>query len=180
MERLLQRGLTGVRMITSDDHAGLRAARKAVFGGVPWQRCQFHIQQNALAYVPRDAMKPEVTRDIKAILNAPDMHYALEALKQSVTKYKSIAPRLAAWMETAIPESLTVMQLPEGLRKRLRTSNGIERINQELRRRFKVIGSFVNDESCLRLASAILMEISDEWQLGKTYLNLREETTDRP
>lgn len=65
-------------------------------------------------------------------------------------------------------------------RKRLRTSNGIERINQELRRRFKVIGSFVNDASCLRLASAILMEISDEWQLGKTYLNLREETTDRP
>ena len=180
MERLLQRGLTGVRMITSDDHAGLRAARKAVFGGVPWQRCQFHIQQNALAYVPRDAMKPEVTRDIKAILNAPDMHYALEALKINVTKYKSIAPRLAAWMETAIPESLTVMQLPEALRKRLRTSNGIERINQELRRRFKVIGSFVNDASCLRLASAILMEISDEWQIGKTYLNLREETTDCP
>jgi len=179
MERLLQRGLTGVRMITSDDHAGLRAARKAVFGGVPWQRCQFHIQQNALAYVPRDAMKAEVTQDIKAILNAPDMHYALEALKQSITKYKSIAPKLAAWMETAIPESLTVMQLPEGLRKRLRTSNGIERINQELRRRFKVIGSFVNDASCLRLASAILMEISDEWQLGKTYLNLREETIDR-
>jgi transposase-like protein len=108
------------------------------------------------------------------------MHYALEALKQNVTKYKSIAPKLAAWMETAIPESLTVMQLPEGLRKRLRTSNGIERINQELRRRFKVIGSFVNDASCLRLASAILMEISDEWQLGKTYLNLREESTDRP
>jgi transposase-like protein len=72
------------------------------------------------------------------------------------------------------------MQLPEGLRKRLRTSNGIERINQELRRRFKVIGSFVNDASCLRLASAILMEISDEWHFGKTYLNLREETTDRP
>ena len=124
-------------------------------------------------------MKAEVTRDIKAILNAPDMHYALEALKQNVTKYKSIAPKLAAWME-AIPESLTVIQLPEGLRKRLRTSNGIERINQELQRRFKVIGSFVNDASCLRLASAILMEISDEWQLGKTYLNLREETTDRP
>ena len=83
-------------------------------------------------------------------------------------------------METTIPESLTVIQLLERLRKRLRTSNGIERINQELRRRFKVIGSFVNDASCLRLASAILMEISDEWQLGKTYLNLREETTDRP
>ena len=155
MERLLQRALAGVRIITSDDHAGLKAARKAVFGGVSWKHCQFHIQLNALAYVPGDAMKPEVTRDIKAILIAPDMLYALEALKQSVTKYKSIAQKLVAWMETAIPESLTVMQLPEGLRKRLRTSNGIERINQELRRRFKVIGSFVNDASCLRLASAI-------------------------
>jgi putative transposase len=88
MERLLQRGLTGVRMITRDDHAGLRAARKAVFGGVPWQRCQFHIQQNAPAYVPRDAMKADVTRDTKAILNAPDLHYALEALMQNVTKHK--------------------------------------------------------------------------------------------
>lgn len=180
MERLLQRGLTGVRMIASENHAGLRAARKAVFGGVPWQRCQIYILQNALAYVPRDAMKPKVTQDIKAILNAPDKHYALEALMQIVTKYKSIAPKLAAWMEAAIPESLTVMLLPEGLRKRLRTSNGIERINQEPRRRFKVIGSFVNDASCLRLAAAILMETSDEWQLGKTYLNLREETTDGP
>jgi transposase-like protein len=72
------------------------------------------------------------------------------------------------------------MQLPEGLRKRLRTSNGIERINQELRRRFKVIGSFVNDASCLPLAFAILIEISSEWQLGETYLNLREETTVSP
>ena len=108
------------------------------------------------------------------------MYYALEALKQIVMKVKSTAPKLAAWMETAIPKSLTVMQLPETLRKRLRASNGLERINQEFRRRFKVIGPFVNDASCLRLASAILMEISDEWQIGKTTLNLKEETTDRP
>ena len=116
-----------------------------------------------LATVPRDAMKPEGTRDIKAILSAPDIDYALEALKQNVTKVKSIAPKLATWIETAIPECLTVMQLAEGLRKRLRTSHGLERINEELQRRFKVIGSFVNDVSGLRLASAILMEISDEW-----------------
>ena len=117
-------------------------------------------------------MNREVTRDIRTILNAPDIHYVLEVLKQSVTKLKSSVRKLAAWMETEVPESLTVMPLSEPLRKRLPTSNGIERINQELRRRFKVIGSFVNDASCLRLASAILMEIRDEWQLGKTTLNL--------
>ncbi len=109
MELLVQRGLTGVRMITSDDHVGLRAAQKAIFGGVPWQRCQFHIKQNALAYVPKDAMKGEVTREIRTILNSPEIHFAHEALKQSLRKYKSTAPKLAAWMETTIPVSITVM-----------------------------------------------------------------------
>ena len=179
MEQLLQRSLTGVRMMTSDDHAGLSAARKAVFGGGPWQQCPFYIQQNALATVPRDSMKKEGTRDSNAILNAPARHYPLKALKQNGSKVKPISPKLAVWLESALPESLKAMQLPEGLRKRLRTSNGLECINQELQRRFKVIGSFINDVSCLRLASAILMKISDEWQLGKTYLNLREETTER-
>ena len=175
MEELLQRGLTGVRMISSDDHAGLRAARKAVFGGVPWQRCQFHLQQNATAYVPKVEMRMEVTRDIRVILDAAHHNNALEALRLTIAKYGTTAPKLARWMETAIPESLTVMQLPVEIRKRLRTTNGLERTNQEIRRRFKTIGSFVNEASCLRLASAILMEISDEWQFGKAYINIKEE-----
>lgn len=125
-------------------------------------------------------MKAEGTQEIKAILNAPGMHYAPEALKQNGAKVDSIAPKLASRIETAIPESLTVMLLPSVLRKRLRIFNGIERINQELRRRFNVIGSFGNDARCLQLASAILMEVSDGWQLGKTTLNLRDETADHP
>ena len=108
------------------------------------------------------------------------MHYALEALKQSGSKVRSIAPKFAAWMETAKPESLTVLHLPKELRKALRVSTGPERINQELRRRFKVIGSFVNDASCMRLASAILKGISDEWQLRKTTKNPGNETAGIP
>ena len=155
-------------MMTSDDLAGLHVARKAIFSGIPSLRCPFHIQQNALAYVPRDAMKAEITRDIRTIINARDLHYALETLKQNDAKVKSIAPKLAAWMETAILESLILLKLMVGIRNWLRTSNGIKRINQELRRPLKVIGSFVNDASCLRLASPILMEICGERQLGKT------------
>ena len=90
-----------------------------------------------------------------------------------------MAPKRTAWMETALAESLTVMQLREGLRKRLRPFNGIERINEERQRPVNVISYFHNNASCPRLASAILMEFSDVWQPGKTTLNRREETIDR-
>ena len=92
----------------------------------------------------------------------------------TIAKDEITAPKLAKWMETAIPEALTVMHLPAEMRKRLRTTNGLERTNQEIRRRFKTIGSFVNEARCLRLASTILMEIRDEWQLGEAYINTKE------
>ena len=98
--------------------------QKAVFACVPWQRCSFDIQQNALVTIPRDAMKAEGTRDISAIPNAGKMYYALEGIKVNVAKVKSIAPKRSAWLETALAESLTVMELPGVLRYRLRTSNG--------------------------------------------------------
>lgn len=109
------------------------------------------------------------------ILDTPDHNNVLEALRLTIAKYGTTAPKLAQWMETAIPESPTVMQFPPEIRKRLRTTNGLERTNQEIRRRFKTIGSFVNEVSGLRLASAILMDISDEWQFGTAYINIREE-----
>lgn len=124
-------------------------------------------------------MKAEGTRKSKAIPNAANMHYALDGLKENVAKVKSMAPKRTAWMETALAESLTVMQLREGLRKPLRTFNGIERINEEHQRPVNVISYVRSDVSCLRLASAILMELSDVWQPGKTNLNLREKTIDR-
>jgi transposase-like protein len=177
LESLVARGLRGVRLITSDDHAGLGAARRAVFGGVLWQRCQFHLQQNAQAYVPKEAMRSQVASKIRGIFNAPDLASAQSLLKAAVDEYRTSANKLADWLEEAIPQGLTVFGFPEPCRRLLRTSNGLERVNKELRRRFRVVGSFVSEASCLRLASAVLMEISDAWETGKVYLALPKEDT---
>lgn len=173
-ESLVARGLRGVRMITSDDHSGMGAARRAVFGGVLWQRCQFHLQQNAQAYVPKEEMKKEVASKIRTIFIAPNLLSAQDLLRTVVKEYEKTAPKLSDWMAKAIPEGLSVFSLPEPQRRFLRTSNGLERVNKELRRRFRVVGSFVSESSCLRLASAVLMEMSDEWETGKVYLPMEK------
>lgn len=170
LQSLVSRGLGGVRLIVSDAHEGLRAARKAVFGGAPWQRCQFHLQQNAQAYVPRHDMKAEVASDIRAIFNASSLDDAKLMLDRVVHKYEKSAPRLSNWVENNILEGLTVFALPQSHWRLLRTSNGLERINEEVRRRTRVVGIFPNEASCLRLVTAILMEISDDWETGRAYL----------
>jgi transposase-like protein len=175
LNSLTQRGLCGVTLITSDDHAGLKAARKAVLPGVPWQRCQFHLQQNALHYVPKVAMRKQVAADIKSIFDAPDRHEAKRLLGQTVTKYHTAAPKLAAWLEENIPEGLTVFELPASHRRRLRTTNMLERVNKELKRRTRVATLFPNDDSLLRLVSAVLIEISEDWETAKVYLNNETE-----
>jgi putative transposase len=167
---LQQRGLSGVRLIISDNHAGLKAARRAVFGGVPWQRCQFHLQQNAQAYVTKHEMKAVVAQDIRAIFAASDRDEADRLMKRTVEKYQQTMPKLATWMEASLPEGLTVFSFPERHRRLLRTTNGVERVNKEIKRRTRVAGLFPNEASCLRLVSAILMEISEDWQTGKCYL----------
>lgn len=174
LQSLVQRGLAGVHLIVSDAHEGLRAARCAVFGGVPWQRCQFHLQQNAQAYVPRQEMKAEVAADIRAIFAAPNRADADSLLARTVQKYAKTASKLAAWLETAIPEGLTVFTVPAAHRTRLRTVNALERLNQEIRRRTRVVGVFPNEASCLRLVTALAMETSDEWEAGKVYLTLTD------
>jgi len=174
LESLQARGLGGVRLITSDDHAGLRAARLAVFGGIPWQRCQFHLQRNAQAYVPRKGMQAEVAEDIRTIFNAPDRATAEAYLARTVHKYEKTASRLAEWMATDIPEGLTVFAFPSSHRQRIRTTNGVERLHREIRRRARVVSIFPNSDSCLRLVSAILNEISEDWLTGKTYITLED------
>jgi len=170
LESLKARGLGGVRLITSDDHAGLKAARLAVFGGIPWQRCQFHLQQNAQAYVPHKDMLGEVAADIHTIFNAPDRATAETYLANSVQKYQKTASRLAEWMAANIPEGLTVFSFPAEHRRLLRTTNGVDRLHREVRRRARVVSIFPNPASCLRLVSAVLSEISDEWLTGRIYL----------
>lgn len=176
LESLKQRGLGGVQLITSDDHAGLRAARRAVFGGIPWQRCQFHLQQNAQAYVPRKDMLSEVAADIRTIFDAPDRTTADTYLAKTVEKYSKSASRLAEWLAANIPQGLTVFAFPVAFRKQLRTTNGVERLHREVRRRARVVSIFPNPASCLRLVSAILAEISEEWLTGRTYLNFEGAT----
>lgn len=170
LQQLQKRGLHGVISVTADDHAGLSKALDAVFVGVKRQRCQCHLQRNAQAYVPKVSMREEVASDIRDIYNAPDRNEADRQLGQKVEKYREKASKLAEWMEVAIPQGLTIFELPRPLWKKLRTTNGVERINRELLRRTRVAGLFPNTKSLLRLASAILMEISEEWESGKRYV----------
>ncbi len=175
LQSLQDRGLHGVRLIVSDDHAGLKEARKARLAGVPWQRCQCHLQRNAAKYVPKVSMRKEVAEILRKIFDAVDLHAAEQLLGATVTKYQKSAPRLAAWLEANIPEGLTVLGLPAAHRKRLRTTNMLERQNREIKRRTRVATLFPNEASLLRLVSAVLSEISEDWETGKTYLNMETE-----
>lgn len=174
IDSLIRRGLRGVKMIISDDHAGLKAARRATLPSVPWQRCQFHLQQNAQAYVTRlDQRKPVALR-IRSIFNAPDRAEAERLLRQAIEDWKTEAPKLAQWAEENLPEGFAVFSLPHSQRVRLRTTNGLERINREIKRRTRVASIFPNAASCLRLVSALLAECDEEWMTGKIYLNLND------
>lgn len=169
LQGLKDRGMHGVKLVISDDHSGLGAARRAVLGSVAWQRCQFHLQQNAGAYVPKQAMRMEVAADIRSIFNAPDRKTAEEFLQTAIQKYAVSAPRLSVWLEENLAEGFTVFDFPLEHRRTIRTTNSLERVNKEIRRRTRVVGIFPNEASCLRLISALLMEISEEWQIGKHY-----------
>ena len=123
LDSLTRRGLKGVKLIVSDDHAGLKAARRAALPCVPWQRCQFHLQQNAQAYVTRVDQRKPVAQRIRSIFNAPDKAEAERLLKQSVEIWTKEAPKLALWAEENLPMGFAVFDFPEGHRTRLRTTH---------------------------------------------------------
>ncbi|MEE9386723.1 MAG: IS256 family transposase [Nannocystaceae bacterium] len=175
LDELRQRGLHGMKMITSDDHAGLKQARVAVFPGVPWNRCQFHLQRNAVGYVPRVSMREEVARDLRSIFNAPTRPDADRLLERFVDKYQIDAPQLAEWAIENVPEGLEVLVLPVKHQRRLRTTNMVERLNRELLRRTRVATLFPNDASLLRLVTAVVMEITEDWETGRRYLSMDAE-----
>ena len=177
MLSLKKRGLHGIHMITSDDHSGLKAALQSVFPGVAWQRCQVHLQRNASQHVPKKHMKETVAKDIRAIFNAPNREEAERLLLLTADKYRSKASRLAIWMEDNIPEGFACFDLPDSQRRRLRSTNMVERIHKEIKRRTRVATLFPNEAALLRLVSAILMEVSEEWECGKKYLTLEEDQT---
>lgn len=172
LQSLAARGLKGLKLIVSDDHAGLKAARRAVWPSVPWQRCQFHLQQNAGAYVSRMEQRKSVASRIRAIFGAPDKLEAQRLLDQALEHWRGEAPKLAAWAEENLPEGFAVFDLPEGHRRRLRTTNALERINREIKRRTRVASIFPNTASCLRLVSALLAEQDEQWLTAKVYLTM--------
>lgn len=172
LSSLQARGLHGLKFIVSDAHAGLAAARAAVFPSVPWQRCQFHLQQNAQAYVTSAAMRSKVAADIRSIFNSHDADAARSRLAELVRIHSKSNPKLADWMEANIPEGLAVFSLPQAHQRRLRTSNPIERLNQEIKRRTRVASIFPNEASLLRLVTAVLCEIDEDWMTSKIYLNM--------
>ena len=169
------RGLIGVRLVVSDDHAGLKAARRAELPGVAWQRCQFHLQRNVVAYVPQAAMRREVARAVRGVFNAPDRETAERASAQVAERYRKRAPRLAAWLEETVPEALAVFDLPEPHRRLLRTVNSLENLNKQIKRRTSVAALFPNEQALLRLVSAVLAETSEEWETGRIYLAMETE-----
>jgi transposase-like protein len=177
---LRQRGLGLPQLVTSDAHEGLRAALRAAFPGVRWQRCQFHLQQNAQAYVPKADQKTAAADDIRRIFGSESLAQAEQRLAQAVEKHRAAAPKLAAWMEENLPEGFAVFALPEAVRRRLRTSNASENLNRQLRRRTAVAGLFPNEASLLRLVTALLMEISEDWETSKAYLAPQNSNLPKP
>jgi transposase-like protein len=170
LESLVARGLRGVTYIVSDDHPGLGAARRAVLGGATWQRCQYHLAQNAIHHSPNRAIREVIGKQLRRVWDAPDIKAAETGLARLVESYREPAAKLADWLEVAIPEGLAVFTLPERHRKRMRTSNPMERsIQQELKRRTVKVRVFPNEASLERLVTAILVEIDEKWQ-----------TTDKP
>jgi transposase-like protein len=179
LKRLQERGLHGVQLIISDDHSGLGAARQSTFPGVAWQRCQCHLQRNAAAYVPKKEMRGAVAADLRNVFDAPDRAEAERLLDKAVKTYEKTAPKLAGWLVENVSEGLMVFAYPKKHRRRIRTSNMVERLNQEIRRRTRVVRVFPNVASCLRLVSAVLMEISEDWASDIPLLKFEKGGDDR-
>ena len=166
------RGMTGLRLIISDDHAGMKSARRAVFPSVPWQRCQYHLAQNAQSYVPKKSMREEIGEVMREIFNSSTIDMAREMVEKVVGKYRKSAPEFTKWLEETIEEGLTVYQFPKEHWRKIRTSNGIERLNREIKRRTRVAVLFPNKASALRLVTGVIIEIHEDWVTGKRYLDM--------
>lgn len=167
------RDLRGVDLIVSDHHGGLVRAIRTHFQGVTWQRCQTHFMRNILDATPK-TLQEELYPRVRAILDAPDMDTARMLLQQVLEAYEAKAPKAMSILEAGFEDATAVLMFPERYRKRLRTTNGMERLNEEIRRRERVIRIFPNRESVVRLIGALLMEIDEKWTSGKKYLEMTE------
>jgi putative transposase len=168
------RGLSGVELVVSDDHEGLKAAIARHFQGATYQRCQVHYARNLLGMVSY-ARRKELTADLRGVFAAPDRRSALELASCVADRWRGKGhEKVACHLEEHIEECLACLAFPESHRRRIRTTNGLERFNQELKRRTRVVRIFPNRESCLRLVTALAVEHSEEWVTGRRYLDMEE------
>jgi putative transposase len=167
---LVARGLRGVRLVTSDAHEGLRGAIAAVFHGAAWQRCRVHFLRNALALVPK-AAQPLVAATIRTVFAQPTAEAARRQWRQVADGFRERFPRLAALLEEAAAEVLAYLAFPAAHWRQLWSTNPLERLNKELKRRTDVVGIFPNTDAALRLVGALLAEQHDEWQVGRRYFS---------
>lgn len=175
MVSLHKRGLSGMKLITSDSHPGLRSAAASVFPSVPWQRCQFHMAQNAQSYSPKKSMRLEIGQAVRNIFTSPTLEDARDYIEKAINKYTKTAPEFIKWLNANIEEGLVVYNYPKEHRLKIRTSNCLERVNKEIRRRTKIAGLFPNESSCLRLVTAVLQEIHEGWATEGPYVKVMEE-----
>jgi putative transposase len=170
---LKTRGLHGVELLVSDDHAGLVKAAHRHFQGVLWQRCQVPLQRNVLGRTPRH-LRAQMATGLRHIFQAADIPMARTAFTALAAALEGKADRALAVLEEGLEDALTVLVLPEKYRTRLRTTNGMERLNEEIRRRERVIRIFPNEASALRLIGALLAEHHEVWSTGKRYFDMTE------
>jgi putative transposase len=171
LSSLKKRGLCGVELFISDAHEGMAKARKAVFPTIPWQRCQFHLAQNAQKYATTKAMRLEIAEAVRGIFDQSTKQLAMERAKQVAEDFHEKNPKFSTWIEENIEEGLQIYKHPKDARKKLRTVNPLELINREVKRRTRVARIFPNSDSLLRLVTAVLVEIHEEWlTASKPYL----------
>jgi len=168
---LKKRGLTGVKMVTSDDHEGIKAAVRRHFQGASWQRCQCHFIYNVLPLAPK-GQKKRLHSDLRTVFDSPDLETAKDHLAEALDRWALIRGDVAAKLDRDIEDCMACFFFPEPHRKRTRTTNCPERFNQEIRRRTRVVRIFPNRASALRLIGAVCMEQSDEWETGRRYLDV--------
>jgi putative transposase len=171
---LKARGLSGVELVVSDDHEGLKAAVSRHFQGASWQRCQVHYARNLLGMVSA-ARRKDLAADLRAIFAATSREQALEMATSVARRWREKGnEKVAEHIEEHVEECLTCLAFPESHRRRIRTTNGQERLNQEIKRRTRVVRIFPNREACLRLVTALAVEQSEEWVTDRRYLDMQE------
>ncbi len=168
---LKTRGLSGVLLVTSDAHAGLKAAIARHFQGASWQRCQVHFGRDLFKTVAFKYRKRLAT-DLTGIWAATTTSAALDAASDVADAWRDTHPRIADALDESVEECLAVLHFPAGHRLFLRTNNALERFNQEIKRRTRVVRIFPNEGSCLRLVSALCVETSEEWMTNRRFLDM--------